>query len=118
MIMSYNRKGTSTKPFGNGHWWNARLEKLDTLYKNFDKGCIIVNGFFEGSGYFRNSNSIWLHLATMEDEKSILIITMNSKNTPIEKFHGRTPVILENPKQFINTGEIKLIDYSLLKVAI
>lgn len=118
LIMSYNKVGTSFKSFGNHDYWNARSEKLNTTYRNYDKGCILINGFFEGAGYFRRSDSIWLHLATVEDERSILILTMNSYNTPVEKFHHRTPLILKDPRKFIMNGIIELIDYKTLKVAV
>lgn len=117
-LITYSKKGTDYKPFGNGNFHNARVEKLDTLYKNFDRCYIECTEFFEKLALFFTPGFEIMRLAAVEDESNVLILTKSSLNTVVQPYHGRTAIVLADPRMFVQTGRILEMPASSLKLVV
>lgn len=111
-----NKLGTGYKRFGNGRFWNARIERINEWLKTYNPCFINVDEFKEGIGYFNLPPLDGFELACVEDEERFFIITQSSVGSIVEKYHSRVPIILRDSTSFIKKG--KIIDYpiSLIKL--
>lgn len=115
-LITYSLRGTDYKIWRKDQH-NARSEKLDILYKNFDRSYIIVDAFKEGNIFFTSQGILQMKVATIEDERGFMILTKPSLGTIVQMYHHRMPLILifGNNWGFLNKKEIDEFDYSLLK---
>lgn len=108
-------RGVTLGVWGVDSHYNSRIE---TLVKNkwigFHLSYIQVDSFYEGKGLFENISSTHMYLACARRSKTnnFTIITKPSKDTIIEPYHSRMPIVLERPDFFINSGKIIEINYS------
>lgn len=120
-LITHSKKGTNYVQWGWGKegldQYNARCDKLDTLYKNFDRVYAEFTAFYEGKALFYLPPFKVLKLAGVEDERGVLILTRSSYGTIVEPFHQRMPIVLEDGGSFTRFGKIVEINYSLLKIA-
>lgn len=119
-MISFSKKGTDFKIWGIGDQYNARSEKLDSYYKQMDKCYVEFTEFYEGGAIFGVKGQPLLHLAAIQDYRGILILTRSSKDTIIEPYHHRMPIVLDprNSSDFVRFGKIIEMDYSYLKLAV
>jgi hypothetical protein len=127
-LISYGMSGAQMKQFGIGFTrgfnfftgnYNARIERLNDLWKNWDRCYVEATEFKEGNAFFYYPNQI-MKLAAVQNEKGVLLLTKSSKGTPVELYHHRTAVILDPNKisEFYTHTRIVELNYSLLKLAI
>lgn len=104
--------------FGNFNGqYNAQIEKLDTMYRSYKRSYVEFSTFYENNALFYVPYMSLMKIACVENEEGILVLTTSSKNTIVEPFHHRMPVILEYTRyyEFLNRTGIVEINYSLLK---
>ena len=92
---------------------NARSEKLDTLYKNFERGIVKVDSFWERSRFstdlirFTREDGKLFNLACVLNKNNEFgVLTVNAID-PILTHHPRMPLILDDDRQemfFDNNG--------------
>jgi len=115
-LVTISKKGYNYKQWGyDNSWYNARVEKIDSLYKNYDRCYIECNSFFEGGALFGLVTLGDIKLAAVEDERAVLILTKSSIGTKVEDYHKRSAIMLNLPKLFINEGTIVEYPISFLK---
>lgn len=114
-LVTMGKNGYDYKLFGIGDVHNGRLEKLDTVWKNYDKVYTECDGFYEGRAYFELNQHQLMYLACVQNEQGVVILTRGSLDTIVQPFHARVPVILLLPNYYIEGGVVKMIDYTLLR---
>lgn len=113
--------GVSAAKWGlfNGQQYNARSERLDTLYKDYKKGIIYVDSFWEGGKEFTRTNGQDFRIGivfTLDLEFAVLTCPANEIVKP---FHHRMPLILADngAKPWLEQGPLlQLMNQSEFKL--
>jgi len=116
-LIAHSKKGYDYKSWGIHKQYNARIESLD-LYKNYDRVFVEFTAFYEGYALFYLPNVKEMKIGALMNEQGILVVTRPAFNTPIEPYHRRSALVLQDADEFINNGKIIEINYNLLKLAI
>lgn len=95
---------------------NARIESLPHYWKRHDRIFVPFTGFYENWKLFEVEGMRIIYLAAMAKNDLFSIITRPAVGI-VKPVHHRMPVILKEPEHFILTGEIREINYDLLKRA-
>lgn len=101
--------------FGESSHYNMRIETINIKgFRGFTKAFIEIEQFWEGLGLFEDKSNTSMSLACTwhPSHGGFFILTQPSKNTIIEPYHGRMPIVLEEPELFLKTGKIVEINYS------
>lgn len=114
-LITVSKFGYDYKQWGIGDIYNARVEKVETYWKNFDHVYIECDSFYEGRALFDVPEIPILRLACLQNEKGVLILTKSSFNTVVEPFHPRLPIILADWNNYIRKGIILEMNNGLLK---
>ena len=85
--------------FGNGTGqYNARSERLDTLYKKYDRGIIQMESFWEGTAEFRDFKNRDFHIAVILNKNNEFVILTRPANSLVKPYHLRHPLIIDPMK--------------------
>lgn len=111
----HTASGTDTKVWGmlrsdGGYLYNSRIEGLDVIWKKFGRIYCCLDCFYEGGMPFIVEGMKSIPCAGLYRDNEFTLITRPAECV-VKPYHGRMPVILENPEEFIRTGIIKQINY-------
>lgn len=115
LLIGYNG-GTDYRRWGFEGLYNARMEGLTTFWKRYEKVYVYLDGFYEGGKLFELRTGLPMSIAGVSDGSNVFIVTRNSVDL-VKPFHGRMPVILSKPQEYVERNSIIEIDYDLLKIA-
>lgn len=114
-LITFGKSGYDYKQWGLKDVYNARVEKIGTYWKNFDKVYIECDSFYEGRALFGVPGLSTLRLACVQNEQGVLILTRSSMGTVVQPFHPRLPVILADWNNYMKTGIILEMTSGFLK---
>ena len=100
--------------FNNSENYNARSERLDNVWKNYKKGILTVDTFWEGGVEFIRPNNNTFSLGIIYNLKNEFAIVTCPANIIVEPYHHRMPVLIADQSldKWLNQGIIELIDQS------
>lgn len=100
--------------FNNGEGYNARSERLDTIWKKYKKGILTVDAFWEGGVEFIRSKNNVFSLGIVYNPKNEFAIVTCPANTLVEPYHHRMPVMLADQSidKWLEQGVIEHMDDS------
>lgn len=77
-----------------GQQYNARSERLDTLYKEYKRGIIYVDSFWEGGKEFTRVDGRNFKIGIVFNPKLEFAVLTCPANELVKPFHHRMPLIL------------------------
>lgn len=90
--------------FNNGDQYNARSERLHTLYVSFTRGIVKMNSFWEGLGEFVPVQAKEFSIGVIVNKNNEFAVLTRNANKLIKQYHHRMPVLftLEGEDKFLN----------------
>lgn len=106
--------------FNKGEQYNARSERLDSIWKKYNKGILNISSYWEGGMEFKRSKDHVFSLGIIYNPKNEFAIVTCPANILVEPYHHRMPVMLayESLDQWFEQGIITPMDNSQLLKAI
>ena len=80
--------------FNKGEQYNARSERLDSIWKRYKKGILPISSFWEGGMEFKRSKDHVFSLGIIYNPQNEFAIVTCPANTLVEPYHHRMPVML------------------------
>lgn len=102
--MQAGGKSSSVWGFGAGSQYNARSERLMDMYKDFTRGIITMDSFWEGTGEFVPVDFTHFKIGVVLNKNNEFAILTRFANDIVSPFHHRMPVL------FHKEGEQRFLD--------
>lgn len=83
--------------FGNGHQYNARLESLATIWKNYQFGILRADCFWEKDTKFVSCQDNSLNIGVIYKNSEFAVITTQA-DEEVKKVHHRMPLLIPTNK--------------------
>ena len=106
-----------------GQQYNARSERLNEIWKDYQKGILYADSFWEGGKEFKRTNGENFSIGIIFNPKREFAVLTCPANELVRPVHNRMPLIIANNaiRDWLEQGKIKkledLKEFSLLSAA-
>lgn len=116
-MIIHTSKGTDVKNWSIREYYNARVENINTFWKDYKYCYTEISSFYEGKALFGLDNVKLFKIAGLYNDEGFVMLTRPATRI-VKPYHHRQVIILSMPDLFIKTGTIIEMDYnSLIHIA-